>query len=131
MEETVSAIAEALTQEPALTMEPIEEEIMDMMNGIDTVIQESTFINGVQRETMPTSPVQEALDMGGGATQEPPPTHLVLENLERMSPEVDTSPQEPVSTTRQELTQEGGSGQSRIVANEGKELEVSSMASID
>lgn len=104
---------------------------MDTMDGIDMVIQESTFINEVQRETMPASFVQETSDMGGGATQEPPPTLPVPKNVERMSLEVNTIPQEPVSTVGQELTQEGASSQSKIFADEGKELKVTDRAGID
>lgn len=85
----------------------------------------------MQGEIIPASSVSEVPYTGGGVTQEPPPTLSVPENVERMIPEVDTIPQEPMSTAGQELTKEGALGQSRIVADEGKELDVTDRASID
>jgi len=110
-------MAEAAPQEPALMVEPMEEdgpgeegpqaegtmgstggETMDIMDGVDTMIQESTFINDMLEEMVPTSAAQEMWDTGGRVTQEPPPNCLASEIVEELNPEVDTIPQEPMST---------------------------------
>lgn len=98
IEETVLSTTEAVTQEPTSTVEPVEQGIMGTMEGIDMVIQESTFINDVPEETVPAPSTQKVSDKGGGATQEPPPTHSVPESMKGINPEVETEPQEPVST---------------------------------
>lgn len=65
---------------------------MDIMDGVNTVIQESTFINTMLEETVPASAAQEMLDTGGGVTQEPPPNRPTLEIVEESNLEVDTVP---------------------------------------
>lgn len=93
IEEIVNITAKDARQEPASIMEPMEEdgprqerleveeimgltkgESMDIMDGVETLIQESTFINVMLQGIVRTPSTQEMLDMGSGVTQEPPPT---------------------------------------------------------
>lgn len=115
--EVVSTTTEATPQEPTSIMEPMEEdglgkespeaeetmgptegETMDIMDGVDTVIHGSTFINVVLEGTISTPSTQEMSNTGDGVTQEPPRTHLAPGIQEESNLEVDAIQQEPVST---------------------------------